>query len=954
MGPDSESRNKKTIINISRNTPVALVVGAGGFLGSFLVDKLLEKEIQVIGIDNFIEGKRENLTEASKDKNFHLLETSSTLVDLEVSRLDYIFLISPNICNTNYLLNLGKEKSARFLLVSSIDLYSKEEQKKGSGWFKETEEGVAKFAQKNKFNARILRLAAVYGPRMDFKSADPMIKLIKRSLSDNTSEISLDFSSRALFVTDAIELMIKCNLAGATARRIFDGAREAPIKIEDVKQILLDPIWHEQRNFKPQELPPWPTPNLEKTQKFLNWHPKEDLVASLRETLSYFKDREIKMEPDVEEVKVDPTNKEWGDDKKEVLQQFKEENTKKEEPKKKNLSKIHFPKGAFISFFLALLISYAILLPAFKLGWGIVTFKNQLSEASQNLKKGDFEKALKSISLSEDGLGEAKIIVDSLESIRRANLFSSQFETADKLINLATLSTSAARNSILGVQYLYQGLKSVTGELTVAPDKYFEQAQIELGRADEQFSKAEALIKEADFKTGLPDVIKSRIDGLESKLKENANMVQNAKAVSLILPQVVAIGGSKTYLVLLQNNNELRPTGGFIGSYAKVNFEGGKLKKLDVQDVYAIDGQLKFHVEPPKEIKQDLDQKDWFLRDSNWEPDFPTSAKQAEWFFNKETGEQVSGVIALDVSALEKLLQVVGPLDLPDYKEKISSDNLFSSAITHAEVSFFPGSQAKKNFLTSISNALFNKLFFVPQNNWPGIVSALGSALEEKHLSIFFDDPKLFSYLISQNWTAMLPRAKNVPKGEYVDFLAPVEANLGANKVNYYLKRSYKLETVIGKEGEIKNRLRINYTNTSPSGTWPAGKYKNRFRIYLPFGTKLTRALWGEKDITSFFESFVDYGRSGFSALLELSPKEQKILILNYEAPTRLTFEKDQVIYKLDVVKQAGTLKDPFEWSLTYPINYKLVSDSDKLAPQELTISTDLSTDKSFEVKFKK
>lgn len=951
---------KKTIIPVSRNDPVALVVGAAGFLGSFLSERLIKKGIQVIGVDNFKKGKRINLDEVSRDKKFHLVEEDIGNFLLETDRLDYIFITVSGKFNLRPLLALFKEKAPRLLFVSSIQLYSKELEEEKLQWLKKAEGEIASFAGEHKLNARILRLSTIYGPRMSFKSKDPIVKLIKKALTNGVSDATSDFSTRALYVDDAVELMVKCILAGSTALKIFDGSLIQPIKIDDVRQILLDPVWHEQKSFKPQELPPWTSPNLEKTVKFLNWIPKADLVKSLRETLSYFRDNEIKI--DQTEVVEEEKKPIWEEDKKAALEQLKgDRKEEKGKVQKLQIPKVKFPKGAIVISLLTFLIAYAIILPVSKVGWGVLTFKNQLGMAAENLTKGEFEEGLANISQAEGGLEEAKSIIKSLDSLRQVGWFDSQFESVDKTLSLAELSLSAAKNSILGIEYLYDGLKAVTGELNAKPGEYFIQAKVELDRADVDIAKSRALIADKNFQQGMPKLLRERVTSLDQRLDQYSSLVANARALSSLLPQVVALEGTKSYLILLQNNNELRPTGGFIGSYARVTFENGKLKNLEVNDIYAIDGQLSFNVEPPKEIREDLGQKYWYLRDSNWEADFPTSAKQAEWFFGKETGQVVSGVIALDVSAIENLLEVVGPLDLAEYNEKIGADNLFERAISHAEVSFFPGSQSKKNFITALSNALFNKLFFVPQNNWPGIVSSLGQSLEEKHISIFLDDPKLFSYLISQNWSAVLPRPKEAVAGQISDFLAPVEANLGANKSNYYLKRTYKMETVIGKEGEIKNRLRISYINSSPSDAWPAGKYKNRFRVYLPFGAKVSRVLWGESDITRQIEGFVDYGRSAFSVLLEVKPKEQKTLVVDYELANKLIFEQGEASYKLDVVKQAGTLKDPFEWVLSYPLNYQLLSEgknqgssSDKVGPQEVVVSTDLSKDRSFEVRFKK
>ncbi len=914
---------------LSRNTPVSLVVGAAGFLGSYLVDKLLDKGIQVIGVDDLSAGRRQNLQKATEDKNFHLIIESPDKVELDLSRLDYLFITSGGDWDLGKVLDLFRKTKCRCLFISSIDLYRKDNSEGVDlQKLKDTEGVIAKFAGIHKLNARILRLGPVFGPRMDFKTQDPLIRLVAQSLTgDLQRDVTLEFSSRALYIADAMDLIVKTIMAGSTAQKIYDGVRTEPIKVSEIKQVLMDPVWYETRDFVPSPLPPWPTPNLEKTVKFLNWHPKSNLITSLRVTLSYFKDNEIEV-PKIEDrgLKIEDGIEE---DKKELLEQLKPEKKQPEVSKIKKKSRV---LSKIYLFLLISLVTYALIWPSVLLGWGILTFKSQMASGLQNLEKGDFDKSLESISQASGGLEAAKSVFQTLEPIKKTGFFETELERGDQLITLSSLSVSSAQSAVLGVKALLQGLKAVTGELTESPAGYFETAQIELSAAAEDLSKASVSTEQ---------------------LAPFANLVSKAQTMSILLPEIVGLEGNKSYLILLQNNMELRPGGGFIGSFAKVSFAEGKLKKLDVNDIYAIDGQLKVHVEPPKEIKDDLSQKDWFLRDSNWESDFPASARQAEWFYTKETGERVEGVIALDVSAMEELLTSIGSLDLADYKENITAENLFEKAISHAELSFFPGSQAKKSFLTALTSELFNKMFFLPQNNWPEIISSLGKSLEEKHISIYLDDPKLFSYIMSQNWAHNLPRQST--QNANIDFLSMAEANLGANKANYYLDRSYNLETVVGKFGEVKHRLRISYTNRSPSDTFPGGKYKNRMRVYLPFGSKMTRALWGENDITKDVTSFVDYGRSGSSMLLELYPKEQKILVLDYTASVKLDFKEGKADYKLDIIKQPGTLKDPFKWVISYPLGFQVASDQTKtISPQQQTIQTDLSQDRSFEVQFSK
>lgn len=961
MGENEVNINNNSRILLSRNAPVAIVVGAAGFLGSFLVDKLLEKNIQVIGVDNFKTGKKENLEQASKQKNFHLLNQSAEDLNLDLLRVDYIFIVAGSEYSLSSILKIFKEKESRMLFVSDIELYSANSSKELE-WYKQAEGKIAKFAHENHLNARILRLSCVYGPRMHFRQKDPTSRLIKAALADQLQkDIPMEFSTRALYVSDATDLMVKSLLAGSTAQKIFDGCQLSPVAVSEIKQVLLDPLWYENKNFVPGELPPWRSPNLEKTMNFLSWKPKAELVASLKETLNYFKEKGIEKEEEeenIEETKdIIKSQEEWKEDKKNDLDSLKPdaEIEKPQKKKKKFNLKIKGVSWGWISLlFTVLIFTYALIYPVFILGTGIFIYQKNLNLASESLQKGDIALSFSYIDKSESGLSEAKKVIASFDSLREISFLREGFDKTDKMSQIAQESISIIRSAGEGIENLYKGLKAVTGELNEPSMPYFEKSQLELASSDEKIAKLELSLSD-DFINSFPEKARDNIKNLRAQLILYKNLIEKARAVSVLLPDVVAMKGSKSYLILLQNNAELRPGGGFIGSVGKLTFEGGKLKKIDVQDVYAIDGQLKTHVEPPGDIKRDLGMNDWYLRDSNWESDFPTSARQAEWFYAKETGEGVQGVIALDLTAASDLISVIGSLDLPDFNEKITEENLFEKAVTHAEAGFFPGSQAKKSFLTALTNQLFNQLFFLPKSNWSGVVTSIGRSLEGKHISIYLNDPKLFSYLVAQNWTSALPRPKAPIEGYYFDLLSPVEANMAGNKANYYLDRSYNLETVVGKEGEIKHRLKVTYLNRSPSEVFPGGVYKNRMRVYIPEGSKLIRALWGEVDITKDVSSYVDYQRGVMSFLLHLAPKERKSLILDYSTPNALSFKNNNAIYRLNVIKQAGTLKDPFEWKLSYPINYRISSGKGvNSSVQEQTITTDLSVDRSFEIEFRR
>ena len=146
--------------------------------------------------------------------------------------------------------------------------------------------------------------------------------------------------------------------------------------------------------------------------------------------------------------------------------------------------------------------------------------------------------------------------------------------------------------------------------------------------------------------------------------------------ISQRLPYLLGNDKTKTYLILFQNNMELRPTGGFIGSFSLVKFSKGKMVDMPVYDVYTADGQLKGYVEPPTPIRDFLGEANWFLRDSNWDPDFAISAQRAEWFLNKELEIGVDGVVGIDLEIIRSLIKIVGPIKLIDFNQTIDENNM--------------------------------------------------------------------------------------------------------------------------------------------------------------------------------------------------------------------------------------------------------------------------------------
>lgn len=976
MPETTNNINNNRRINLSRNRPTAFVVGGAGFLGSHIIDGLFEKNVQIVVIDDLSTGDKKNINLATRNKDFHFLNDKiENIHSIDLPRLDYAFFMvseeSDSTIFTKGLTNflkiikdnnpdnsqLDSDKSlpprptTKVVLTSNIKLYNKDlgrDLKK----LKDAETIFARFSKENNLNARIIRLGPIFGPRMHFREDDPIVRLIQATLLGELQkeQTSLDFTTRALFVEDAARLVIKTIFSGSTAHKIYDGILPQPIKVSEIKQILLDPLWHESRGFKATELPPWFTPNAQKTIRELNFHPRVGIIEALKETVAYFEKNGLP-EFNEEKYRVDPAEKRLIEN-----QQKPEEIRKEDRGEKKDQKRIgeylYYLKNHLPIFLILIIISYGLLLPVVSVIVGSLNIKNNLQASQQAISKGNFGEAVDRINEARSTTVQIQEALSFLKILGKFNLTKDYIDDVDQMLQITSEGIEASLHAAVGMEALFKTTKIISGEDMNDPKPLYQKAQVELGLASEKINKARVLFPDNKILGSPPKFAENRVNDFKLKLDLYADLIEKAKTASFLIPEITALDGKKSYLILLQNNLELRPAGGFIGSYARIDFEEGKIKSIKVDDIYNLDGALKEIIEPPPEIKSDLGQSRFFLRDSNFEPDFPTSARQASFFYRKEAGENVQGVIALDLSGSSKLIDAVGGLDLPDYGERITGDNLFEKSVSYAEVDFFPGSQKKRNFLISLQSQLFNKLFFSTGQNWPGIALALGESLQEKHMMIYLADPELFSYVVSQNWAGILPRQKESVEGETNDFLAVVDANLGANKSNYYLERSYKLETTLDKEGEINHHLTVNYKNNSPSDVFPGGRYKNRLRIYLPAGANMKKVIFGEESIIDKLTTFSDYGRNGYSLLIEVLPKETKILSFEYQLEDTLSFQDSKAIYNLDVFKQAGTDRDSFEWVMSYPINFQVKSEDKSF--QEIKRTTNLLTDKTFSIIFTK
>lgn len=441
-------------------------------------------------------------------------------------------------------------------------------------------------------------------------------------------------------------------------------------------------------------------------------------------------------------------------------------------------------------------------------------------------------------------------------------------------------------------------------------------------------------------------------------------------------PNLLGFEGKRRYLVLFQNNMELRPGGGFIGSYGILELENGKIGDFKVSDVYDADGKLTVHVEPPFSIRRYLGVNHWFLRDSNMDIDFTKDADEAMRFLELEAGQKVDGVIAIDTEFLKKMLSVFGKVTVPGFNETVNPDNFYLLTQTAAEKDFHPGSTQKKGFLQALESAMFLELSVKNSIPWSSFAKQTADAIKEKHVLFAFSDPAIQKLFTVNNLSGSLWDGRKADDNMYLDFFGVSDANIGVNKANYYLKRSLQQDVTFDINGNFRSTATVIYDNTSSKTSPFGGDYKNYVRFLLPEHASL-QSISIDNQAVSTTPAVTDpavYTKPDFIPPPQMEVEETVengktligFLVLVPTGTTRkvsITYTVDNAVnpnvpafsYSLRLFKQPGTGDDPYTFFLTYPQEYTFVKgDGVSDVGGKITYADNLSEDKIIEAEFSK
>ncbi len=409
--------------------------------------------------------------------------------------------------------------------------------------------------------------------------------------------------------------------------------------------------------------------------------------------------------------------------------------------------------------------------------------------------------------------------------------------------------------------------------------------------------------------------IRSNILYAQNALTTLGDYAPDLKQALNILPRVLGVGvPEKRYMIIMQNNAEIRPTGGFWTNYATFRIKNAMLVNSDItsKDMYsidyildAIDAYTDFSIGMPAPIRRYLLLERWYARDANFSPDFPTSINDfMTRSYNKAMQispaevKPVDGIFAIDTVVVSELLEITGPATVNGVT--YNKDNVVLELEKIASLALREQSNRKKVLGDLMERMLIN-VFESDKNLWPKLIDKAVDLLNRKHILVYMKDPETQALLEKYNFAG---RLVDTPDSDY---LAVISANLAGDKTNLFVRREIT-SNITSVDGKWNREVKVKYTYGPAEGEYAlfATTYKDYLRIYVPKGSALISVEGSDNDDTGSADELTKTALHGY---ITLAPGATKEIVFKYTLPDGVVKGAD---YKLYIQKQPGQLAEKY------------------------------------------
>jgi len=566
-----------------------------------------------------------------------------------------------------------------------------------------------------------------------------------------------------------------------------------------------------------------------------------------------------------------------------------------------------------------------------------------------------------------------KDVVQTLGGVQRQIALARPFAgmSTEVEATLVTLESAhelarAADVMLTGLQPTLFFLVSGSADETVAAQFSSGERVVELLRIGRsQFISAGDLLTSArqrmdalEFESLSPaSVLRFRdLEGYQEMLAEINSLLLEAPD---LLTSALGIDAERSYLILSQNSDELRPSGGYISTYGWLTIRSGRI--LD----YSYSPTTATSPNPPgDDFAGQYEIPPWWIQysqpvyaawDGSWYADFPGTADMAMDYYNAGNNPQspVHGVIGIDIVGFEYVLDALGSVVVPGYSTVVTPDNF--RTIVYDIRAFGLGENPHKRFVADVYQQIFSdwQTVSMDPSRSAALLGAMLKGLQEKHIVLYFEQPELNRAVDVLGWSgaqAVVPSS---------DYLLVADANLG-NKSNRSVLRQLTYDVEIQANGSLNSRVTVGYDYSDRvASADPAvdpehhGQidYSSLLQVMVPLGSELTGT-----NLTFQPETAANDHYSIFVSQNTVEYDTTDRLQFSYSTPPLVETFGAYSRYQLTIQKQLGTISDPASVQVTLPAGAQVV----RVSPQPvasynldkpiLEFRFTLNTDQSVEI----
>ncbi len=398
-----------------------------------------------------------------------------------------------------------------------------------------------------------------------------------------------------------------------------------------------------------------------------------------------------------------------------------------------------------------------------------------------------------------------------------------------------TALVEAGREIAIAGGRLSDGYAAMEAELSPTPVSHLNILEAYLSSALPHLEAAHEAIARVDVEA-IPEQHRQTLAAVQSSLPALIATIEELESLGALARELLGADGTKRYLIVFQNNTEIRPTGGFIGSFAEGKVRDGVLEHLNVPGggSYDLQGTLQENLRAPEPLQ--LLTARWEFQDGNWFPDFPTSARQLMQFYQDAGGPSVDGVLAVNATFISELIGLLGPIEMEDYGLTVNGENFIFEAQKIVEYEYDKEANTPKAFIGDLAPKLVERTIEKTSEDFLAALDFLNLGLSSKDLQLYLVDETLERQVVDRGWGGEMKQTGG-------DYLMVVDTNLGGGKTDGVIEQNVDLQVDIAQDGTITNTLTISRTHYGIQGLLFTGiNNVDYLRVYVPKGSTLLEA----------------------------------------------------------------------------------------------------------------